>query len=82
MYQRRRSGEIGAAAVRIHLQRCTPISLRTLFRTSVRASQNARRERQRNRPARDPALGHPLADGDRGGVGPALEAASPPSGGS
>ncbi len=41
MYQRKRSGEIGAAPVISSRARCTPITLRMLLRTSTRANQNA-----------------------------------------
>ena len=43
MYQRTRSGEIGAAPVISTRERCTPMALRTLSSTSARASQKASR---------------------------------------
>ena len=43
MYQRIRSGDVGAAPVISSRARCTPIALRILLSTSTRASQNAAR---------------------------------------
>ena len=61
-YQRTRSGEIGAAPVTQKRARCTPISLRTLSRASLRASRNCEAQPGADRLAGEHLVGDALAD--------------------